>query len=145
MAEALQRVPRLAAALPADGQATAVAVSPAGSVLALGTSDGSITLWDPLKHQSTGRLAGSGSGGQVQSLAFSSDGSTLAVDIAHGPVLLWDVRSQQQLQAIEVGVWDATVAFSLKGQRIPHRYGHWRSSTMATRPETCCVGRQDTV
>jgi len=50
----------------------------------------------------------------VQSLAFSSDGSTLAADIAHGPVLLWDVRSRRQLQTIEVGVWDATVAFSLK-------------------------------
>jgi WD40 repeat protein len=116
LAEALQRVPRLAAVLPADVQATAVAVSPVGSVLALGTSDGSITLWDPLKHQPTGRLAGSGSGGQVQSLAFSSDGSTLAADMANGPVLLWDVRSQRQLQTIEVGVWDATVAFSLKGQ-----------------------------
>jgi WD40 repeat protein len=116
LAEALQRVPRLATVLPADGQATAVAVSPVGSVLALGTSDGSIALWAPIKRLPIGRLPASG--GQVQSLAFSSDGSTLAADMANGPVLLWDVRSRRQVQTIAVGVWDATVAFSLKERGV---------------------------
>jgi WD40 repeat protein len=116
LAEALQRVPRLAAVFPGESQATAVAVSPMGSILALGTSDGSIALWDPLRRQPTGLLAAPGGG--VQSLAFSSDGSTLAADIANGPVIIWDVRSRRQIHSIPVGAGDATVAFSLKERGV---------------------------
>ena len=127
LAEALQRVPRLAAVLPAESEATAVAVNPVGSVLALGTSDGSIALWDPIKRQPTGttcRARWTGAELGVQFRWLDAGGRhcarpSPALGCAQ-PAAAADDRS---------GGVGRDSGLQFEGTRIPHRHGQRRSST----------------
>jgi WD40 repeat protein len=70
--------------------AVAVAFSPDGAVLASGSLDGTIALWDVGTGAPAGRAL-QARGGQVTAVAISSDGTTLAGATDTGGVELWDL------------------------------------------------------
>src|SRR5215213_3984117 len=78
--------------VPSQGVFTPVAFSPFGTLLASGTSEGTIELWDPETGTAVGPVL-TGHEGEVRSLAFSPDGSTLISGALDGTVRFWDVNN----------------------------------------------------
>ena len=82
---------------PAGTEMHAVAYSPGGAVLATGSGNGSVRLWDT---RATGRPAQLDSAvsvpGSVTFIAFSPDGKTLAVSSETAGVALWDVSDPRR-------------------------------------------------
>ncbi len=78
------------------GHATVIAYSPDSRLLAIGTEDGRVLLWNartgvaqaPALRVSTGNVAG---------ISFSPDGTVMAVASRDGSTTLWDVRSGAQI------------------------------------------------
>ena len=72
------------------GPGNSVAFSPDSSkILAAGSADGTVRLWDMATGRQITALAGPA--GPVDSVAFSPDGTTLAASSADHAVRLWDV------------------------------------------------------
>ena len=98
-------------------QALGLAFSPDGSLLAIGTREGEIKLWNlrDFSHttlrQPTRDFA--------RSVAFSPDGARLAVALQTHEVEIWDVRERQRVESLHghaAQVW--SVAFSPDGTRL---------------------------
>ena len=96
-----------------------MAFSRDGKILARGSADGTIQLWDVATHQQIGGPL-TGLDAPVRSVAFSPDGKTLAGGSADGTVRLWDVTTHQQiggpLISLSRGVY--SVAFSPDGKTL---------------------------
>ncbi len=73
-----------------------LAIDSQGKLLAIGSENGSILLWDLPDAQPDGVPLDQHSA-SVTSLAFSPDGSTLASGSADQSLLLWDVASHQSI------------------------------------------------
>ncbi len=90
------------------GAVTAVAISLDGQMLASGSRDRTIRLWDlktgKLLHTFAGRSLWSsdGHGDRISALVFSFDGMTLISSSADTTIKLWDL-AQQQLSATVTG------------------------------------------
>ncbi len=82
--------PRLLAGHRAD--ATAVAFSAGGDLLASGARDGSLLLWNPATGAQVGRLGGHSAA--VLDLAFAPGGRLLASGAADGSVRLWSATER---------------------------------------------------
>lgn len=67
--------------------ATAVAFSPDGELLATGARDGTLALWNPSSGAQVGKLGGHNAA--ILDLAFAPDGHLLASAAADGSVRLW--------------------------------------------------------
>ncbi|NIV46293.1 MAG: AAA family ATPase, partial [Gammaproteobacteria bacterium] len=95
----------------------AVAFSPDGQVLAAGTDDGQIRVWQARDGQPL--LTCEGHTAAVWAIAFSPDGQTLASGSFDQTVRLWDVRTGQGLKTLP-GHTNAvrSVAFSPDGQTL---------------------------
>ena len=99
-----------------------VAFSPKGDLLASGSSDRTIKLWDP--SAGSLRLSIGPEAGKIEAVAFSPDGSLLAsvTEIASGvpgEVQLWEIpsgRLHAELRGHDVGV--NCVAFSPDGAQL---------------------------
>jgi WD40 repeat protein/class 3 adenylate cyclase len=110
---------RVIAKLPADtrhAQATALAFSPDGRILACAFMQNPITvkLWDVTRDRVVARLGGYV--GHIFSAAFSPDGKTLATGGGDNSVRLWDVgtrRIERVLPGLANGVM--ALAFSADG------------------------------
>jgi WD40 repeat protein len=76
--------------VPIGDRATAAAVSPDGSTLAVGNNNGTIQFWSISTGQQIGPSIATGDGA-VDSLAFSPDGTTLASAGADGTLRTWNV------------------------------------------------------
>ena len=74
-----------------------VAFSPVGKILASGSSDNSIILWDVASGQAIGKPL-SGHTDPVNNIAFSPDGNFLASSGDDNVVILWDVSPQSWIE-----------------------------------------------
>ena len=66
-----------------------------GRLLAAGSADGTVRLWDVTTRQQAGAPMNGGTEA-VYSVAFSPDGKTLATGGADDTVRLWDVATRQE-------------------------------------------------
>ena len=96
-----------------------VAFSPDGKILAAGTFDGTVQLWNVATRRQIGLPLASGTG-EVLSVAFSPDGKILATgNSGDGTVRLWNVATHQQIGAPLTGRQNTgyePVAFSPDGK-----------------------------
>ncbi len=96
-----------------------VAISPDGMLVASGSRDKTILLWDLATHQPIGGPL-HGHTGWVNTLAFNPNGSMLASGSADGTVRRWDLTNGTEIGSPlirhEDAVW--SVAFSSNGELI---------------------------
>lgn len=104
-----------------SGRVNSVAFSPDGQLVASGSDEHSIRLWDVR----TGKLLRTltGHADRVYSVVFSPDGQLLASGSKDTTVKLWDVRTGRELLTLTghsvrycEGFWLYSVAFSPEGQ-----------------------------
>ena len=77
------------------GRVLSVAFSPGGSILASGSEDGTVRLWDVESRKQIATLEGS------YTVVFSPDGSALASGSRDGTVKLWDMEKREQIATLE--------------------------------------------
>lgn len=97
---------------------SALAFHPNGGMLAVGTKDGKILLWDVQSGTKVREFEGHT--GDVQSLAFRPDGSWLASS-DNGMVRLWNLETRMLEHAYQIGPSGARVgklAFSPEGRYL---------------------------
>ncbi len=95
-----------------------VAFSPVdNTLLASGSSDGTVKLWDVVTHTNVATFEGHVGG--VASVAFSPNGMLLAAGAADDTVKLWDVETQQNIATLEGhAVGGTLVGFSPDGTTL---------------------------
>jgi WD40 repeat protein/serine/threonine protein kinase/tetratricopeptide (TPR) repeat protein len=95
-----------------------VAYSPDSSMLALGTPDGTVILFDALTGREIRRLQGDRS--PTAAIAFSPDGSLLAqaAGTEADKVILWNLDTGSQTHVLNAGIAIQALAFSPNGQKI---------------------------
>ncbi len=77
------------------------AQSATGTVLATGSWDGEVRLWNITTGQSLGVLQGHGDG--VRGLRFSTDGRQLATGVKDGTIQLWDLGTRTAKKTWQLG------------------------------------------
>ncbi len=116
--QAINHSPRLISFLTTQtSPVLSVAFSPKGTILAAGSEDGTVRLWDVARRRLLGPpLAGHADA--VSSLAFTADGTILASASNDGGVRLWDVARRRLLAPPLVGQTGFAhgVAFSPNGR-----------------------------
>jgi len=104
-------------ASPAQGNA--VAFSPDGRMVATGSADGNVRLWDAATQQEIGSPMSSDAK-PVAAVAFSPNGTLVAAGSADGNVQLWETATQQEAgSALAAGAAEVdALAFSPDGKLL---------------------------
>ncbi len=98
-------------------QVASVTFSPDGKMLASGSWDSTIKLWDAQTQRELATLKGDWV--RVHSVAFSPDGKTLASGGLDRTVKLWDVQTRQELATLTGHIHEVqSVAFSPDGKTL---------------------------
>ncbi|MFC1637009.1 protein kinase [Planctomycetota bacterium] len=92
-----------------------VSFSPQGDILASGSYDKTVKLWNPANGQLKCTLPHTD---QVRSLSFSPDGKTLATGCYDGTLQLWDVHTGQVTVTISGDNPISSVVFSPDGRTL---------------------------
>ena len=92
-------------------QVLALAINPAGDVLASGGIDPTVRLWDLSSGKEIAQL--SGHKGVVTALAWSADGKKIASGERHGTVRVWDYAAGNQLITTLPGHSDKQLGFTV--------------------------------
>jgi WD40 repeat protein len=92
---ATNRLARTRPVHPSTLQRAASALSPHGTIVAVGLLDGGIQLWDARTLELRATLLGHSN--TIGGLAFSPDERVLVSDSGDGTVRLWDVATGEQL------------------------------------------------
>ncbi|MEM9450325.1 MAG: serine/threonine-protein kinase [Cyanobacteria bacterium P01_E01_bin.6] len=93
------------------GAVTTVAVSPSGQVLASGSTDRRIILWNMQSgtklHTIEGKslLHNTGHADRINTLCFTPDGSTLVSGSDDGTIKLWDLSEQTLISTLSSSEW----------------------------------------
>ncbi len=99
-----------------DGWINSIAFSPDGSMIATGSKDNVVKIWNAqtmgLAHTFIGHRL------PVKSVAFSPDGSLLASGSSDKTVRIWDVNRKAEVKVLAVPHWVQSVAFSEDGSRL---------------------------
>jgi WD40 repeat protein len=98
------------------GPVRAVAFSPDGRLLASGSEDRTIAVWDPETSRRVAVLRGHTQG--ISSLAFAPDGRTLASAGADENVMLWDPRTGLRLRTLQGDSPIESVTYSPDGRFV---------------------------
>ena len=105
--------PYQVAFLPHTASVHSVSFSPDGTLLASGSWDNSVRLWDVASRQQIASLEHSR--GWLTSASFSPDGTLLATTGGGDGALLWDVASRQQIASLWHTASVSSVSFSPDG------------------------------
>lgn len=108
-----------------DGEATTALFSPGGSLLAVGNSQGEITLWNTGGEEINAWQKASplpGQGSPVVALAFSPEGNSLAAGLSSGEASLWDLASGQEVLRFSHPSPLSALAFSPDGRILAAGY-----------------------
>ena len=102
------------------GPVEAVAFSPNGKILASGSYDNTVRLWDVATHRQIGKPLNGGDSQGILAVAFSPNGKILADGSWDRTVRLWDVATHRQIGAPLTGDTNAieAVAFSPNGATL---------------------------
>lgn len=84
--------------------------------LALGGTDGTVKVWEPLER--TSRVTFSAHDAPVTRVAFSPDGALLATAAVRGPVRVWRWQDRELLAELDSGVSPQRLDFSPDGDRL---------------------------
>jgi WD40 repeat protein/predicted Ser/Thr protein kinase len=95
----------------------ALALTPDGNILASGSSDRSIRLWDFERGSRILTIAPAHSGA-VQALAISPDGRLLASGSEDNTIRIWDLYSGARILTIQVGSGVNALSFSPDGKTL---------------------------
>jgi WD40 repeat protein len=104
-----------------SNQVIGIAFSPNSQILASGSGDGTIVLWDVASHEPLGPPL-TGHENWVTSVAFSPDGQTLVSGSSDKSIILWDVASRQPVRPPLTGhaaqVWKVVFDPASNGQSL---------------------------
>ncbi|GAB7044553.1 MULTISPECIES: nSTAND1 domain-containing NTPase [Catenuloplanes] len=116
----------------------AAAVSPDGSLIAIGHVDGHVELWDTATLTRTGPDLVAAPGQVVLSLSFSPDGRHLAISVpVENGVQIWDVPAgtrRHRLPALGAAAWlpgTGTLVAMRTDVTGDHQLGGWNAETGA--------------
>ena len=97
------------------GFVRSVAFSPDSKILASGSQDSTIKLWDIGTKENIAMLRHAH---RVRSVAFSPDGTTLASGSFDGTIRLWDIATKENIATLEDHTRSVRVTFSPDGTML---------------------------